>query len=256
VIKKSVLISLLFLLSLPVFLLATLPASVAWEKVISPLTKTKSVGVKAKAFSGSAWDGAAYITFRHLEGVISWDLHLADMLGGSLPISLDLYSTAGELELLLDVSLSDQSLSLEKMRLNASTLNPFLRPQRVKMDGEVFAKDVNITIDDRWISSLSGRFSWSGGAVSYPAGREMHERVLPSYNGQVATGDDGLIELGIRDQDASFDVMRGSWNTDGEALWEVSRRVLDIANEPWAENSSESDVIFKVKKVLPRSFGK
>jgi hypothetical protein len=49
--------------------------------------------------------------------------------------------------------------------------------------------------------------------------------------------------------------MRGSWQVGGDALWEVTRRVLDIAQEPWSANSSETDVVFKIKKPLSRQLG-
>lgn len=255
-IKKTILILVLFFTSLPVFLLATLPASVAWEKVISPLTKTTSVGVKAKSFSGTAWNGAAHITFRHLEGVVSWDVQLLNLFGGSLPLSLDLQSSAGEFDMLLDVGLRAQSILLKDLRLDLEQLNPFLRAQRVKVSGELIAKNVAVSVDKQFFTAIDGRFSWGGGAVSYPAGRDIHDRVMPGFSGKVSTSESQTISLGIRDQEASFDSMRGSWSEGGDALWEVTRRVLDVANEPWAQNSAETDVIFKVKKGLPRSLGK
>lgn len=254
-IKKSLLVILVFVLAFAVFIVATLPASVAWKHVIAPATKVQSAGVIAKSFDGTLWNGRAHIAFRHLEGVLSWDIQFAGLFGGSLPIDIGLESTAGELEAALDVGLSKQNAELKTMRLELGKLNPFLRAKRVKVDGELMVKNVVFALRRSTVERIEGRFSWSGGAVSYPAGREIHDRVLPAFSGAANTDNAGLISLAIRDQDASFDTMRGSWSQNGDALWEVTRRVLDIAQEPWSANSSETDVVFKVKKPIPRKLG-
>ena len=254
-IKKSLLIILVFVIAFAVALVANFPASLAWKYAIAPLTKAQSAGVITKSFDGTVWDGRAHIAFRHLEGVLSWDLQLTSLFGGSVPVSLELESTAGELDLVLDLGLGAQSLYLESMRLELGKLNPFLRAKRVKLDGALMAKGLSLDLEKRTLESIAGRFNWDGGAISYPAGREIHDRVLPAFSGAFKTGGDGVITLGIRDQDATFDTMRGSWQTNGDALWEVTRRVLDIAQEPWSANSSETDVVFKVKKPLSRQLG-
>ncbi|KZY60122.1 hypothetical protein A3742_05855 [Oleiphilus sp. HI0071] len=254
-IKKSLLIILVFVSAFAVALIATLPASLAWKYAIAPVTKVQSLGVITKAFDGTIWDGRAHVAFRHLEGVFAWELKLSDMWSGSLPVNVQLESTAGALDAVLGVGFSAQRIEVESMRLELSKLNPFLRTKRVKLDGELFAKGLALDLESQTVERLVGRFSWDGGAISYPAGREIHDRIMPAFSGAIRTESDGTIYLGIRDQDASFDTMRGSWQVGGDALWEVTRRVLDIAQEPWSANSSETDVVFKIKKPLSRQLG-
>lgn len=254
-IKKSLLFILVFVIAFAGFLVANLPASIAWKHVIAPAIKAQSTGVIAKSFDGTLWDGRAHIAFRHLEGVLSWDVALASVFTGVLPVSLSVNSTAGKLTSVLEVGLTKQQLRIDDLSLQLGKLNPFLRAQRLTVDGELVAKGLSVEVKSSTVDRISGRFSWDGGAVSYPAGREMHDRVLPAFSGALVTQADGAIVLGIRDQDASFDTMRGTWSADGDALWEVTRRVLDVANEPWSANSSETDVVFKVKKPIPRKLG-
>lgn len=254
-IKKSLLVILVFTIAFAVALIATFPASLAWKYLIAPVTKAQSAGVITKAFDGTVWDGRVHLAFRHLEGVLSWDLQLSGLWSASLPLGLKLESTAGELDATLDLGLAAQRVQVESMRLELSKLNPFLRSKRVKLDGGLIAKGLALDFEKRTVESLVGRFSWDGGAISYPAGRDIHDRVLPAFSGAFKTDSNGTITLGIRDQDATFDTMRGSWQKGGDALWEVTRRVLDVAQEPWAANSSETDVVFKVKKPLPRQLG-
>jgi hypothetical protein len=250
VIKKTIGLVLVFLLSFAVFLIATLPASVVWKYVIVPNTKVLSLGVQARAFEGSVWDGRVYLSFRHLKGILDWDLSPMGVFSGTLPLELKLESSTGKLSSTVELGLKTQRFTLSSLELALEPLNVFTKAQRLSVSGDVFAKDVELIIRDRKLESAMGSFTWSGGAVSYPAGRDLHERVLPPFSGRMKTDAPYDVHLGIRDQDASFDVMRGSINERGEALWEVTRRVLDIADEPWSPNSKETDVVFKVKKPL------
>lgn len=253
-IKKTFLVSFLFVCALAVFLVASIPASVAWTHVIAPAAKVSSLGVRAKSFSGTVWNGKAHIAFRHLEGVLSWDVQLSKIFWGSLPATLELRSSAGDVEASVLASMRAQSVEFESITLAMDALNPFLRPQRVKLDGELFVKDLRLVVSDFELMSVAGRFNWSGGDVSYPAGRSVHERSFPPFLGSLDTDETDTITIGIRDQGAGFDVMRGRWEYSGEAVWEVTRRLLDIADEPWSQNSSESDVVFKLKKPISRSW--
>lgn len=253
-IKKTFLVLFLFVCALALFLVARIPASVAWQHVIAPATNVRSVGVLAKSFSGTVWNGKAHIAFRHIEGVLSWDVQLSKVFWGSLPATLELRSTAGDIDADIVASISEQSVQFDSVTLAMDALNPFLRPQRVKLDGDLFVKNLRLVAKDSELMSVAGRFGWSGGDVSYLAGRSMRQRSFPSFSGSLNTDDTDTISVGIRDQGASFDVMRGDWSYNGDAVWEVTRRLLDIAQEPWSQNSSESDVVFKLKKPIPRSW--
>jgi len=233
-----------------VFLVATLPASVAWQHLVVPYTKVLSFGVQARAFEGSIWDGRAYISFRHLEGVLEWNVLPKGLISGTLPIELELQSSAGKLTSSAELGLEVQKLNVRSIELALEPLNVFTKVQRVSVSGDVFGKNVELVVRDNKVESASGSFTWSGGPVVYPAGRDLHERILPPFSGRITTESPYEVRLGIRDQDASFDIMSGSINAQGDGLWEVTRRLLDIADEPWSPNSKETDVVFKVKKPI------
>ena len=224
--------------------------------MIAPNTNVLALGINPHAFSGSVWNGRAHLSFRHIEGVLGWDLGIGSIFVGSLPVDLELKSTAGDFSASLDLGLMQQSLKVDSMRLDIAKLNPFVRVHRVTLAGDVFVKDLSLDINSRVVEQISGRFNWSGGAVAYPAGREIHNRTLARFTGKINTDQSGNIKLGVRDEGASFDVLKGSWDAQGVALWEVTRRMLDLADEPWAQNSQETDVVFKVKKAIPRDLSK
>ncbi|MFT5717553.1 MAG: hypothetical protein ACI9T7_001745, partial [Oleiphilaceae bacterium] len=58
----------------------------------------------------------------------------------------------------------------------------------------------------------------------------------------------GDIFFGVRDADASFDAIEGLLDPDGSAMLTVKRRLLDLSDEAWPQNSQEKDIVFKVKK--------
>ena len=56
VIKKTALYLSLFLLSLLLFLIASLPADVLWNKGLAPQLKGMKMPVKVLSLSGTVWD--------------------------------------------------------------------------------------------------------------------------------------------------------------------------------------------------------
>ena len=249
-IKKVVLYSFIFLLSLLIFLVCFLPANVVWEKAIAPQINTRQLGVEVQKVVGTIWHGQALVRYQGLSGIAEWDVDLSGLLGLSLPVALNVNSEAGEVLADIDVSASKLSAEIIKAHIDLQVLTPLFRAQRVSLDGELLVKNLRVAIQDGKIIDASGLASWSGGDIAYPAGRTVHERSLPTFKAVLTTADSGDVYVGIRDSQATFDVINADLKTDGTAMLRITRRLLDLSSEPWSQNSTERDVVFKVKKVL------
>lgn len=248
-IKKIVSYSLVFLLSLLVFLIATMPANLLWQKVLSAHLPLQKHGIKVLAVSGSIWDGKAHIRYRHLEGIADWDVRFSELLTGQVILDLDLESGLGDISGMAAVSPSIIELSLPKAEIELSQISPFLKRERVTLDGIANINGLALTLENMRPISATGRGSWSGGQVTYPVGRKTNKREMPAFFAEIRTQGDGAIYLGVRDSDAGFDVIDATLNKEGEALLQVKRRLLDLAGEQ-ARHKNETDVVFKVKKPL------
>jgi hypothetical protein len=248
VLKKILLLLLLGIISYLSFLIATLPVSLVWEQV-SPQLPLKQLKINVKALSGSVWKGDALVGSKGIEGVLSWDVSVLGAVTGALPVKLSLKSTIGSLETNAKFSLNGVELADTKGKVHLPGLNPLLKRDRLTLAGDVEIENIELAVYDGVVSTANGRFSWSGGEVKYPAGREIHGGQFPPWVGLI-NQQSGITRLSIRDNQSSVSLLEGELDKSGMGTLKVKRRLLDLANEPWPKNSSESDVVFKVRRKI------
>lgn len=249
-IKKIILYSIVFILSLLISLIALLPANVLWAKVLEPQLNLRQQGVDVQKVMGSIWDGQALVAYQRIYGIISWNLKLDELLKLNLPVSLRLDSQVGTIEGNVELFPSGVTALIKNGQIDLAPLNSLFRAQRVTLDGQLLIKNLKLEYTNNQISYASGIASWSGGDIAYPAGREVHQRRLPMFKATAETKPAGDIYVSVRDSQASFDVISAEVDQSGTALVKITRRLLDLSDEPWSVNSTEQDVVFKVKKAL------
>jgi hypothetical protein len=248
VIKKTALYLSLFLLSLMLFLLASLPAEIVWHKGVVPQLKGNNIPVEVLSLNGTIWDGQALVRYQDIESIVNWDVSILGVLSLELPVALKINSQVGLVDIRASIGLNSIYVELLSADIELAKLTPLFKRQRVKLDGQLVAKDIQFEVVDNQFKSASGLLSWSGGNITYPAGRQLHERTLPMFKGRLVTKTNGDIFLGVRDVGASFDLIEGLLDIEGSALLTVKRRLLDLSDEAWPQNSREKDTVFKVKK--------
>lgn len=248
-IKKVILYLLVFITSLLLSLIILFPANTLWQHFLAPKVNLAPMGIRIDKVQGTIWEGQALMYYGPIASILSWDVQAGGLFGLSLPVKLVIDSQAGEINTMLKLRPGMLSIELPKAAIQLAALNPVLKQQRLTLDGELLIKDLNIYVEDNRPVKASGLASWSGGDIAYPAGREVHQRNLPSFRADIDTKD-GVIRLAIRDSQASFDVISGSLDQQGVGMMSITRRLLDLSREPWSQNSREQDVVFKVKKEL------
>ncbi len=246
--KKILLFLLLGVVSYTVFLVALLPVSVVWSQFshVLPLAQTP---LKVKGVSGTVWNGDALGSVNGVVGVLGWNTSISGVLLGQLPIDLIFKSSVGSLQTKALLSLNGIELMDTSGDIQLLALTPLLKGTRVSLSGAVTIEHMNIGYHEGVISPADALISWSGGEVKYPAGREIHGGVFPPFVGSISQKND-LTVFSIREKDSIIDVVDGELDATGVAMVRVKRRLLDLANEPWPKNSSESDVVFKIKRKI------
>ena len=248
VFKKILLFVLLGVFSYLFFLIATLPASVVWTQ-LSPKLPLKQLQINVKAVSGTVWKGEALIFSKGLEGVLAWDISVLGLFAAQLPVNLNVKSNVGSLQTILRLSIDGGEITETKGNIQLAALNPLLKGQRVSLDGDVKIESLAVGYYNGIIAPARGRFTWSGGEVKYPVGRETHGNQFPPFIGLISQKADVTL-LSISDNQSSVDFLDAELNALGMATLRVRRRLLDLADEPWPKNSSESDVVFKVRRKI------
>lgn len=248
VFKKILLFLLVGVISYTSFLIATLPASLVW-KYVSPQLPLKALQLDVKGVSGTVWKGAALLQSRGIEGVLGWDILFSGFLTGAIPVDLELKSNVGTLTTNVRMFSNGIELDDTKGDVNLLSLNSLLKKQRVTLNGEFKIDRLTIGYFDGAVTAADGLFSWTGGRVEYPAGREIHGNEFPSFTGMLDQKLD-ITSLTIKDTESSVNAIEAVMDNTGIATLKVTRRLLDLANEPWPKNSSETDVVFKVRRKI------
>tara|TARA_R110001592_G_scaffold346310_2_gene638843 strand:+ start:25436 stop:26191 length:756 start_codon:yes stop_codon:yes gene_type:complete len=250
VIKKVVLYFLVFFLSLLVSLVLLLPATIVWDKFLSTQLNTQQLGINVQKVVGTIWNGQALVIYKGLSGIIHWEVDPSETWMLSLPMSVSVNSQVGKLDAAIKLSFASVQAEIIKAQIDLKPLTPMFKAERVTLDGELFVKNLSVVMEDNKIKSAAGMATWSGGEIAYPAGREVHQRNLPMFKAVIETKKTGEIYLSIRDSQATFDVIDANLTVDGTGVLRITRRLLDLSDEPWSLNSREQDIVFKVKKML------
>lgn len=249
-IKKVVLYFLVFFLSLLVSLVLLLPATIVWDKFLSTQLNTQQLGINVQKVVGTIWNGQALVIYKGLSGIIHWEVDPSETWMLSLPMSVSVNSQVGKLDAAIKLSFASVQAEIIKAQIDLKPLTPMFKAERVTLDGELFVKNLSVVMEDNKIKSAAGMATWSGGEIAYPAGREVHQRNLPMFKAVIETKKTGEIYLSIRDSQATFDVIDANLTVDGTGVLRITRRLLDLSDEPWSLNSREQDIVFKVKKML------
>lgn len=246
VFKKILLLVSLWVVSYATFLVATVPASFVWN-FVSPQLPLSALQLNVDGVSGTAWDGRAFINTRGVEGVVSWDISLLGVFMAQLPVRLELKSNVGQLYTTARLFSNGLELTDTQGTINLPNLNPLLKQHRIKVNGDLNISHLTLGLFDGALTTAEGKFNWSGGRVDYPAGREIHGSEFPPFTGTLGQKA-GNTSLVIKDVESSVNAIEGDMNSAGVATLKIKRRLLDLANEPWPKNSSESDVVFKIQR--------
>lgn len=244
------------LLCFVLFLLVTVPVHFAWKQ-IKPVIGRLPVVIENP--TGSLWQGEASFTTAQLgKADLSWQLSPLGLLVGQAGIQFDLEADSLSVEGQLLASgiytgeVSNLELKETKAFLDSKILVPYLRPQRITLEGEFELSDLNLSIDveNRVFHELSGQLVFAGGEANVPGQRGQEQLTLPIM----------VAELGMQAERVQIPVS----TIEGEPLGQiylqpdgwggvsVLKRSFDVVGQVWPDKQADADtVVFEVsQKVL------
>lgn len=199
----------LFLISLLVFAIHQLPASLVLSRLDGTLLGGRPLALKA--VSGRIWQGRVQWQWQQLAGVSSWQMDWHGMMPGVQIESVGAFSLSGW----LGASFSSLSLQGASLSLPGETISQ-VEP-RLQMAGVVSARELGLHFSDKAITDAGGTLAYTGGdaswsrqaMVSVPA---LKGRLSPEPDGAslVITGDSGqqMAVGAIHDNVGEFKVFR------------------------------------------------
>lgn len=175
-----------------VFLIATLPASVAWKYFID-LAGSPRLDQQVSQLDGSVWDGTTKVHIDGLSYPLAWHVSLRSLW--RLRLELDLSSQQDVLSADAKVFVSPFGLGLRDVRAKVSEglINRSLKSAAASMTNPVFINIQKVDWDWGSFAEASGRIAWEGGLVTYRAGRNREELSAPSMMGSLSSEDGSLV---------------------------------------------------------------
>ena len=202
-------LALVFLASLLIFSIYLFPASL----VVSRLDGVPIAGapLQLKAVSGRLWEGQVQWQWRKLSGSALWQL---DWHGLTPGVNLDV---RGGIGLSAWVGGTGSSLTVEGGELTLSGASMSQVEPRLRLAGEVAARELAVEFRDKAITDASGQLSYTGGqasgssqaSVDVPALRGLISRTEQGASLEVSTLSDQRLAHGeIKGNVGEFTVLR------------------------------------------------
>jgi|GEM_PF-1914210 len=233
-----------------VFLLATLPASVAWKYFVD-FADMPQLNQQVSQLDGSVWDGSTKIHIDSLSYPLTWHVSLRSVW--RLGLELDLSSHQDIFSADAKVFISPFGLALRETRVKVSEdlVNRSLQSAAASMTNPVF---INVQeVDWAWgsFSEASGRIAWEGGLVTYRDRRNTKQLPVPSMLGSLSSEDGSLVLTFANSAEAGAEeLISARLSGEGLGLVQIRRRLFDLLGQRWAPNSQAEDIIFEVSQQL------
>lgn len=231
-----------------VFLLATLPASVAWKYFID-LADMPQLNQQVSQLDGSVWHGSTKIHIDSLSYPLAWHVSLRSLWRLGLELDLSSYQDVFNADTKVFVSPFGIGLREARAKVSEDLVNRSLRSAAASMTNPVF---INIQeVDWAWgsFSEANGRIAWEGGLVTYRAGRNTKQLSVPSMVGSLSSeGGSLVLTFASSAETGGEELISARLSGEGLGLIQVRRRLLDLLGQRWAANSQAQDIIFEVSQ--------
>ncbi|MBL4606619.1 MAG: type II secretion system protein N [Pseudomonadales bacterium] len=233
-----------------VFLIATLPAGVAWKYFVG-LAEQPGLEQSVSQLRGSAWNGEARVYIEGISYPVSWRVSPRSIW--RLRLELDLSSYQDLLDGDATAFISPFGLGVLDVRAKFSPglINHFLKPLPASMSNPVY---VNVQrVDWNWgaFIAANGRVAWEGGLITYRVGRDDQEFSAPEISASLSSHDGHLVLAFLDGVELDAEeLVSARLSGKGLGVIQVRRRLLDLIGQRWAANSQAEDIIFEVSQKL------
>lgn len=243
----------LFFFLSALFAVVTFPAALAWRLIEKEFSVPN--GVRVERVSGKVWDGnvladlalpAAGVKRKLL---VKWRLSLRSLVEGKVSVVVHVQASGIQMASQVSAGLKGFELKVESALVDLARWNDVASPHRVMLSGEVTAQAMQLAWKGQQVVNASGKLNWTGGEITYPAGREQHTASFPAFQGRLFQSDQ-VVQIGIRDVGVDFDHILVTLSNQGWLQTDVKKRLLDLAGEPWRESVSEDQILFSIKRKL------
>ncbi|MFV8571432.1 type II secretion system protein N [Marinobacter sp. SBS5] len=246
--SKFILLVLLGFLVFAVTLVVRVPVGWVWHQVSDQIDLPPQVQIRQ--LSGTLWSGAAKVHLAGFPARVQWQLDWPSVAELKLPIEFSVSSSQSRVE---GIATGGWPGSFEVAANGIVTVAEFKDLIRqsggAMIEGKVSIDRLNMSWADDRLQHADGLGRWDGGLVTWPMGNQTGQAQFPPMQANLDTVEGG-VALDISEQGGGGPAADASILWDGMMEIRVYKRMVDLAQQPWSENASPSDVVFRVKQPL------
>jgi hypothetical protein len=232
---------LLGLVAFLAFLLARAPA----DRIYGLAEPYLPGEVSLYGLSGSLWEGRA--TAVEAGGIrlhgLSWDLHTAALLTGSVSLGIAVEDRHLEMQAHVERELDGTlHLSVPRGRLAIPPLQGQTRWRHPALEGEVFLRELEATLADGALQRADGRITWREAAVTVAQRAELGDLEVTLETPEAGGTRGQVTELGEGPLEADGEVTlspEGRWRVDAVVTATDPESVLGRSLAMMAEEAPE-----------------
>lgn len=219
-------------IGITVFLISIIvmaPASIL-TGLVSDEVQRKIPGLKIGATRGRIWQGSTQVQYQQFPQVtVAWEMAALSLLNGEVSTLVELTGDGLQVDLHAMASASGGSLDNITGTIESRFINAVSVDYGLDLTGIFQLSDIHTSFDQRWLTTLTGETTWSGGIVHIETPEKFYSVKLPALTGQ----------LSMKDSNAMLDVASGtatlltlSLKPDGWSQTSISYQLMDMAGLP------------------------
>ncbi len=244
--SKLVLYGITVIVSLLFFVIFYTPASLVYKLFQDDIARLPDTSIFQ--ITGSIWNGSADIQYRNFpSSKINWILAPKSLPNGYAEFTLRASGVNHDLEgRFVTNGNQGEFLGLRGI-IDSKYINQVGKYHGIFLSGALDFRDINLSIDDGWFSSVSGKIDWTGGKVMFQTEDGGQTVNLPALNGVVSLKEKKLALHVYNGDQLGFLIYL---QRDGWVFLQFKSRFLSLAGFPGGEYFDPDSVIFTIEEKI------
>lgn len=204
-------------------------------------------GASLAAAAGTVWSGRGALRFRdNALGQLQWSFEPASL--AQLAPGYAWQLTGNGLDLHGGLAFRTDGVRLSAQgAVAAEAVNAELATYGIRLDGRLDIESLDATLTGAGLARLEGGGRWSGGAVSYPLGGRSHTALLPPMRAEAQSAP--ITAKAFAEESGTL-LMQAEIIADGYAKIGVTRRLLQLLNQPWAGRGADDEIVISLEEAV------
>lgn len=229
------------------FIVVFAPASSAWA-LVSEDVHNRIPDLRVFRIGGTIWNGEGEIQFRQFPpSTLNWRLSPGELIKRTANLHLTATGQGHSLQAGAAIGPSYGAIQSLQGVISSHYINEVSEQFGFTFSGEIEIQEINLSVDNQWITSANGTAKWSGGRILLNTPMAPQTIELPPLDGELYLRNQQLV-LDITYQ--QLVVMQIVLKKGGWAEVSIKGRMFDIANLTSPGDSGPDETILLLEEKI------